>query len=92
MPRDVPTAIKRRIVIGHGLYAFGALLCLVNTYLSIVIAALRTRVLFQNADVGARFFGGQASSHSTPLIAQMSPPCGLKRSNSTHFPSGDHTG
>jgi len=31
----VARAIKRRIVIGQGLYAFGALLCLVNTYVSI---------------------------------------------------------
>ncbi|HKN70894.1 MAG TPA: TMEM175 family protein [Terriglobales bacterium] len=35
MPRDVPAAIKRRIVIGQGLYAVGALLCIVSTYLSI---------------------------------------------------------
>jgi hypothetical protein len=31
----VARAIKPRIVIGQGLYAFGALLCLVNTYVSI---------------------------------------------------------
>ena len=31
----VATAIKRRIVIGQSLYAFGALLCLVSTYVSI---------------------------------------------------------
>jgi len=31
----VAVAIKRRIVIGQALYAFGALLCLVNTYVSI---------------------------------------------------------
>jgi uncharacterized membrane protein len=40
MPTDVPTAIKRRIVIGQGLYAFGALLCFVNTYLSIAFIIL----------------------------------------------------
>jgi uncharacterized membrane protein len=40
MPRDVPTAIKRRIVMGQGLYAFGALLCLVSTYLSIAFILL----------------------------------------------------
>src|SRR2546427_4650664 len=40
MPRDVPTAIKRRIVIGQGLYAFGALLCVVSTYLSIAFIVL----------------------------------------------------
>jgi uncharacterized membrane protein len=33
MPIDVPAAIKRRIVIDQGLYAFGALLCIVSTYL-----------------------------------------------------------
>jgi hypothetical protein len=35
MPKDVPTAITRRIVIGQGLYAFGALLGIVSTYLGI---------------------------------------------------------
>jgi len=40
MPRDVPIAIKRRIVIGQGLYAFGALLCFINTYLSIAFIIL----------------------------------------------------
>jgi len=40
MPRDVPAAIKRRIVIGQGLYAFGALLCIVSTYLSIAFIVL----------------------------------------------------
>ena len=40
VPRDVPAAIKRRIVIGQGLYAFGALLCIVSTYLSIAFIVL----------------------------------------------------
>ncbi len=40
MPKDVPAAIKRRIVIGQGLYALGALLCVVNTYLSIAFIVL----------------------------------------------------
>src|ERR1700757_3802781 len=35
---------------------------------------------------------GSPPRYSTPLIAQMSPPCGRKRSNITHFPSGDQTG
>ena len=35
---------------------------------------------------------GSSPRYSTPLIAQMSPPCGLKRSNITHLPSGDQTG
>jgi uncharacterized membrane protein len=35
MPKEVPAAIKHRIVIGQGLNALGALLCVVNTYLSI---------------------------------------------------------
>jgi hypothetical protein len=34
----------------------------------------------------------QAAGYSKPLIAQMSPPCGRKRSNITHLPSGDQTG
>ncbi len=40
MPPDVPAAIKRRIVIGQGLYAFGALLCVFNTYWSIAFIVL----------------------------------------------------
>jgi uncharacterized membrane protein len=35
IPRDVPAAIKRRIVIAQSLYACGALLSIVNTYWSI---------------------------------------------------------
>jgi uncharacterized membrane protein len=35
MPADVPGAIRRRIVVGQSLYAFGALLCIVSTYWSI---------------------------------------------------------
>jgi uncharacterized membrane protein len=35
IPPAVAVAIKRRIVIGQALYAFGALLCLVSTYVSI---------------------------------------------------------
>ena len=35
IPRAVSAAIKRRIVIAQSLYAFGALLCLFNTYVSI---------------------------------------------------------
>ena len=35
IPPAVAAAIKRRIVIGQALYAFGALLCVVNTYVSI---------------------------------------------------------
>ena len=35
LPPAAATAIKRRIVLAQSLYAFGALLCLVNTYLSI---------------------------------------------------------
>ena len=35
IPTAVAAAVKRRIVIAQALYAFGALLCLVNTYVSI---------------------------------------------------------
>ena len=35
IPPAAATAIKRRIVLAQSLYTFGALLCLVNTYLSI---------------------------------------------------------
>jgi len=35
IPPAVAAAIKRRIAIAQALYAFGALLCLVNTYVSI---------------------------------------------------------
>src|SRR6516225_4187470 len=40
MPAAVPVAIKRRIVIGQSLYAFGALLCLIDTYWSIAFIVL----------------------------------------------------
>jgi len=40
MPADAPAAICRRIVIGQGLYAVGASLCVVNTYLSIAFIML----------------------------------------------------
>jgi hypothetical protein len=40
MPPDVPAAIKRRIVIGQSLYAFGAFLCIFNTYWSITFIVL----------------------------------------------------
>jgi TMEM175 potassium channel family protein len=40
MPPDVPAAICRRIVIGQSLYAFGALLCVFNTYWSIAFIVL----------------------------------------------------
>ncbi len=35
MPTDVPAAICRRIVVAQALYAFGAVLCVFNTYWSI---------------------------------------------------------
>lgn len=40
MPPDVPSAIKRRIVVGQSLYAFGALLCVFSTYWSIAFIVL----------------------------------------------------
>jgi uncharacterized membrane protein len=40
MPREVPAAIKRRIVVAQALYAFGALLCVFNTHYSIAFIAL----------------------------------------------------
>jgi TMEM175 potassium channel family protein len=40
MPPDIPAAICRRIVIAQALYAFGALLCVINTYWSIVFIVL----------------------------------------------------
>jgi uncharacterized membrane protein len=42
MPSEVSEAIKRRIVIGQSLYAFGAALCIINTHWSIAfIVALQ---------------------------------------------------
>jgi len=35
VPNDLRAAVVRRIVFAQALYAFGALLCIVNTYLSI---------------------------------------------------------
>jgi len=40
LPPEVPTAIKRRILIAQALYAFGALLCVFNTYWSIAFIVL----------------------------------------------------
>jgi uncharacterized membrane protein len=40
MPPEVPTAIKRRILIAQALYAFGALLCVYSTYWSIAFIVL----------------------------------------------------
>ncbi len=40
MPPHFSTAIKRRIVIAQALYAFGALLCVFNTYWSIAFIVL----------------------------------------------------
>lgn len=40
IPREVPAAICRRITIGQALYAFGALLCIFNTYWSIAFIVL----------------------------------------------------
>jgi uncharacterized membrane protein len=40
MPPEVPAAICRRIMIGQALYAFGALLCIFNTYWSIAFIVL----------------------------------------------------
>jgi uncharacterized membrane protein len=40
LPKEVPAAIKRRMMIGQGRYAHGALLCAVNTYLSIAFIVL----------------------------------------------------
>jgi uncharacterized membrane protein len=40
MPADVGKAIDRRIVVGQALYAFGAALCVVNTYVSIAFIVL----------------------------------------------------
>jgi uncharacterized membrane protein len=38
--RDTPAAVKRRIIIAQSLYAFGAALCVFNTYVSIVFIVL----------------------------------------------------
>ncbi len=40
LPAEVPAAICRRIVFGQSLYAFGALLCVFNTYWSIAFIVL----------------------------------------------------
>jgi TMEM175 potassium channel family protein len=40
IPAEVPVAIRRRIVIAQALYAFGALLCVFNTYWSIAFIVL----------------------------------------------------
>ncbi len=40
LPPEVPVAIKRRIVVGQLLYAFGALLCVFSTYWSVAVIVL----------------------------------------------------
>jgi uncharacterized membrane protein len=40
LPADITTAIRRRIVIGQSLYAFGAALSIFSTYLSVAFIAL----------------------------------------------------
>jgi uncharacterized membrane protein len=40
MPAEVPAAVCRRIVIGQALYAIGAALCFISTYLSIAFIVL----------------------------------------------------
>ncbi len=40
VPTEIVCAIERRILIGQSLYAFGALLCAFNTYLSIAFIVL----------------------------------------------------
>jgi len=37
---EMRTALERRIFIGQALYAFGALLCVINTYVSIAFIVL----------------------------------------------------
>ena len=40
LPAEVSTAIKRRIIVAQALYAFGAFLCVFNTYWSIAFIVL----------------------------------------------------
>ena len=40
LPTEMGKAVKRRIVIAQSLYTLGALLCLINTYVSIVVIVL----------------------------------------------------
>jgi uncharacterized membrane protein len=51
IPAEVPPAICRRILIGQSLYAFGALLCVFNTYWSIAFIVL----VQLNYAIGLRF-------------------------------------
>lgn len=53
---ELRTAIQRRILVAQGLYAFGALLCIISTYISIAVIVLvqlnyvfapRLRVLYR---------------------------------------------
>jgi uncharacterized membrane protein len=40
IPAELPSAVCRRVVIAQALYAFGALLCVLSTYLSIAFIVL----------------------------------------------------
>ncbi len=51
IPASVPPAICRRILVGQSLYAFGALLCVFNTYWSIAFIVL----VQLNYAIGLRF-------------------------------------
>jgi uncharacterized membrane protein len=55
IPREVPAAICRRIWIGQSLYAFGALLCIFNTYWSIAFIVL----VQLNYVIAPRFWPGK---------------------------------
>lgn len=62
-PKGVPSAICRRIVIGQSLYAFGALLCLINTYWSIgFIVLVQLNYVF-----GLRFWSGPAQGSGSSV-------------------------
>jgi uncharacterized membrane protein len=58
IPGEVTVAIKRRIVIGQSLYAFGALLCVFSTYCSIAFI-----VLVQLNYAIAPQFGRRSAAH-----------------------------
>jgi uncharacterized membrane protein len=40
MPPEISSAIKGRILVSQGLYAFGAMLCILNTYWSIAFIVI----------------------------------------------------
>ncbi len=70
LPQSVSAAIERRIVVGQALYALGASLCVVSTYLSLVFIVL----VQLNYAVAPGFFWPKRRLEHEPSQAEQSSP------------------